>query len=202
MREAGFTLVEMLVALFIFSILAAGGAALITFSLDGQEISAEGHEKTAALSIARSLIRNDMTQMTRRAARPPLGGSGDIIMAGGLSARDGVLITFVQNGWANPQVEAARSTLQYVEYILEDERFIRRSRTHVDAPPQPDVRERILLEGVKSADIRFRSNGQWSNRWLASVSAQGVLPDAVAFDLDVSGYGRLSLLALVGEAST
>ena len=184
----GFTLVEMLVALFIFAIISAAGVSIVTYGIDAKAATREATNRLRDVQIARALLKADLAQPVQRPVRDAYG----ITRQG-----DGTLMSFVRGGWANPGQVEARSTLQFVQYAVVDGKFIRRSRLRLDATVNTPDDERVLLSGVSNVEVRFYSGGQWADRHGTGRKGEASLPDAVALDMDVAGFGHLTQLFLV-----
>lgn len=188
----GFTLVEMMVALLIFGLVAAAGVGLMTFSVDNQETVRARTDRLAQFQRARALLKADLSQAAARRTRGPDGRLSAEAFGGG----EGALLAFVRRGWDNPDADP-RASLQYVEYRLAEGRLERRVRPALDGaelgPPQ------VLLTGVRAASVALAHKGQWLETLPAE--AQAAPPQAVRVDLELSDLGPVSQLFLVsGEA--
>jgi len=194
----GFTLVEMLVALFIFAIISAAGVSIVTYGIDAKAATREATNRLRDVQIARALLKADLAQPVQRPVRDAYGDNRLPAFSGGITRQgDGTLMSFVRGGWANPGQVEARSTLQFVQYAVVDGKFIRRSRLRLDATANTPDDERVLLSGVSNVEVRFYSGGQWADRHGTGRKGEAGLPDAVALDMDVAGFGHLTQLFLV-----
>lgn len=190
--QGGFTLVEMLVALFIFGIISASGVLVLTFGLQAKERSAVVVERLKTFQLARAVLKSDLGQLVERPARGPLGGG--LVFRGGVARGKVPVLAFVRSGWDNPYAAEDRSALQYVEYALEDGVLLRRSRVRVDAAADTPERSRPVLSGVTSFSIAFFDGVQWSDSW-QSVSGRGIgLPKVVAIEAEIEGLGEIRQL--------
>ena len=190
-QEAGFTLVELLVALFIFGLLSAAGVALLSFSVRAQDAADTRLDALSALRRANALIGADLAQATSRisrdeagAVRPAFDGAADSLM-------------LVRRGWENFD-GAPRASLQKVEYRLVGDRLERRGYFHVDgAPPLESV---TLLSGVRRMGLRYRdASGAWRERWDPTRITD--LPRAVELVADSESQGTVRQLFAVGAPS-
>lgn len=165
-RQAGFTLAEMLVALFILSILAvAGGNLLLRATASGEQL--RHREATVRqLDIAQALIRSDLESVIRRGVEPVDTYGGPITLAGGETNRVDGLLRLVRNGWMNPDGTASRSDLQAVNYSLSAEgELVRTAWLRPDATASTPVAERVLLRDVADVDLAFWKGDQMSAYW-------------------------------------
>jgi len=194
----GFTLVEMLVALFIFAIISAAGVGIVTYGIDAKAATAQATDRLRDVQIARAMLKADLAQPVMRQVRDAYGDNRLPVFSGGITRQgDGTLMSFVRGGWANPGLAEDRSDLQFVQYAVKDDRLIRRSRSRLDATVNTPDEERVLLSGVSNVEIRFYKAGQWADRFGTGLKGQMDLPDAVALDMDVQGIGHLTQLFLV-----
>ncbi|MFN4295389.1 MAG: type II secretion system minor pseudopilin GspJ [Brevundimonas sp.] len=189
-RRAGFTLVEVLVALAIFAMVASAGVGLLSFAIDNRLAVREVSERTAAFQRARALMRADLGQAAPRRVRGADGAPQAAFELGGDS-----LFAVTRRGWINPS-EAPRASMQRVDYRLIDGRLERRVRERLDGarPAEPQV----LLENVESAQVTVILDGDPIADWRPVQNRP--LPDAVRIDLTLAGYGPVSQLFLVAGA--
>jgi general secretion pathway protein J len=165
--EDGFTLVEVMVALMIFAMIAAAGVAILSFSVRSQAATGAKLDDAAALGRTVSILSADLAQATNRPARDE-GGTVRPAFAGDVAS-----LSLVRLGWIN--VDAApRSTAQKVAYRVASGTLERIAYPMVDgAQPLPAA---AMLTRVKAVRLRYRFRGAWSDRW---DGAQGVpIPDA------------------------
>jgi len=144
MRQQGFTLLELIVAIAILAIM-AGAAYAGWFNVT-----------QIAQSSERVVERYDSI----------VGGKRKSIE---VSQAGEYVVQVTRGGWTNPALLQVppRSDLQRVSYILDDEsQLMRRYWYHVDRFDSTSFSERRLLENVNSFTFRFFDlNGTWHNTW-------------------------------------
>ncbi len=200
-RDAGFTLVEVLVAMAIVSMIAVAGSVVLVSALNTSERFAENDERLKELDLARQVIERDLLQVTNRAVREPFGEVRDFVFEGGLD-ESCPLLAFTRNGWENPEGLAARSDLQFVEYCLVEDRLVRRARMRLDVTTQTPENERILLTGVRSLEVLFPQEGgrlvrEWRQTEAVSGAGLGAFPRMVIMSFELDHFGPLELRFLV-----
>lgn len=190
---AGFTLVELLVALFIFAILSAAATALLAFGIDASARTAERLDGLAAVTRSRSLLTTDLGQAAPRMWRNEAGARVAAFEGNGTADASGMVLRMVRRGWRNDG-GALRSSLQRVEYRLSGDRLERISWPLVDGttanPPA------VLMTGVSGLRLRFHNAGEWADRW--APDKPDALPDAVEITLASAATPELRQLFLVG----
>lgn len=192
MKRAGFTLVEVLISLLIFALIAAAGASVLSLSIDNRFAVKAASDRTAELQRTRALLRADLGQAAARRSRGPTGRPQPQPMMGATAPGDPVLV-LSRAGWSNPG-EAARPSLQRVEYRLVEGRLERRVSSHLDGarpgPPQ------VLYDGVRDLTVTFLRDGTEAPAFLTTLERP--LPDAVRLRMTLEGYGPVEQLFLVG----
>jgi len=204
--DAGFSLLEALVSLFIIGMLSTAGLAILSMTLDGRAHFDTAAERVADLERANSALKADLAQLVRRTSRDALGAQRSYVFAGGLDipSRDGrsPILAFVRTGRENPGGIEARGSTAYVEYLLEDGNFIRRMAVRTDPTQETPVVETVLMHGVVRADIAFGAASGWRDSVVLSASAVNAagFPDVVAVTLELAGVGEVRQLFLTGLA--
>ncbi len=112
----GFTLIEILVALFIFAIVGLMGTQLISRVSNQQVILSERGARLIELQRAMSILKRDFMQIQRRSIRDEHGDQQPAI-----HLEDDDRIEFTRSGWRNPFGQP-RSELQRVAYRLDEEK--------------------------------------------------------------------------------
>ena len=190
----GFTLIEMMVALLIFSILATAGVALLSFSVRAQAASGAKLDDLAALQRTLSILSADLAQASARPVRDEAGTMLPAFVGEGGGGQP--LLRLVRGGWTNLDAQP-RAGAQKVAYQLVGGTLQRLAYIRLDgAPPLPAA---ALLTRVDGVTLRFRHRGAWSDRW---DGAGGVpLPQALEVKLQRAGVEYRQLF-LVGTGYT
>jgi general secretion pathway protein J len=191
--RAGFTLVEVMVSLLIFAMLAGAGAAVLSGAIDNRFAIKAASDRVGDLQRMRGLLRADLGQATARRSRGPTGRPMPQPIIGAVAPGDPILV-LNRAGWSNPG-EQARPSLQRVEYRLVEDRLERRASDHLDGarpgPPQ------VLYRGVKDVTVSFLRDGEAAPAFISSLDRP--LPDAVSIGMTVDGYGRIEQSFIVGS---
>ena len=148
-NEDGFTLVEVLISLFIFALISAGTMTALTQSLQGKERLAASMDELNQLNAARAIMRADMAALSLRQSRDELGGFNPYVLT-----TDGeALLTFTRRGTLNPSGLEKRGDLERVEYHFENGALIRRSYAHENPPQEATSFDRILLDNLQDTQL-------------------------------------------------
>ena len=190
--EQGFTLVEMMVALFIFAILSVSGVLLLRSAVDSSEVTAENLGRMADMQRFVSLIEADLSQTVPRSYRNSNGERTAAFKSGSGGIND-PLLEFTRGGNSNVN-EAQRSSLQRVEYRIVGGELQRFSYAATDGGAISEAA--ILLVNLSDVTVRFREKrGLWTNRWESERLAD--LPRAVEIGFELDGR-QIRHMFLVG----
>lgn len=212
--QGGFTLMEVLIALLIISIVMTAGSTMMIASMRASDQLRQLDERLGGLQQTQAILRRDLAQMVARPARDEYGQDLGFAFRGTDDPRL-PLLSFTRAGWDNPDAVEARSDLQYVEYVFADGVLSRRYPLRPDPTPDTPVVTRVLLTGVRDLRISFGDAQRWSNEWLWASSGassgasrgtsqtlgmemQRTPPAMVWLELDIEGLGEISLLVMSG----
>lgn len=191
--QRGFTLVEILVAIAIFSLIASASTAVLTNVIAASEQSSQSIERLQSLQRAMMVIERDLLQAVNRA--PRIGGvdNNTTVFFGGAgemqSTHDGV--SFVRNGWQNPMWLLPRSNMQGVAYRLNSDNVLERLHTlFVDNDLGVDPTVRPLLTDVTDLNIEFMVaiNSRNEISWDESYKGNKV-PKGIAIEITTKDFG-------------
>ncbi len=200
-KSRGFTLLELLISMSIFSILslmAYGGLdSIITTKTHTEKAS----KRLVELQQAFMFISRDIEQTISRSVRD---GFGDVqpAMRGGSFGRE--VLTLTRAGYTNP-LQQMRSNLQRVAYRLDDDKLMRVSWRMVDQDFTQEPQSRQLLDKVERIEIRFfQGQAQAKEQWPSGIGSNDniLLPSAVEFKIILEDMGEIRRLFVLppGEA--
>ena len=171
--EAGFTLVEMLVSLLIFSIIATIATAMTAGATRSFAASSTALSALSDLDRTRSVLAADLGQA---AHRPSLAADGSPMPAFMLTPSGFVLVRY-RGGDVLPNIEK-------ISWGVVDGRLLRQPFPAIDGAPPGDAL--VMLDGVSEVRIRVADRGGWRDDW--NPSAPEDLPKAVELTL-IRGQG-------------
>ena len=192
--SAGFTLLEILVALAVFAVVSVLATRILGSIVELAEATGERSAALAAVQRALAVVERDVEQMVRRPVRDEMGDLGAAVAIG-----DATLIEFTRQGWQNP-LDKPRTTLQRVAYAQRDGKLLRLYWPVLDRAPGSAPVAQVLLDGVsEAAFVGHDDAGQEHRHWPASAAsdAAGVDLAGVELRLKTATFGRLARLWLV-----
>jgi general secretion pathway protein J len=199
MRTRGFTLVEVLVAIFVFAIVSAIAMGGYNELAKQSGIVADSAGRTRAVQSAVQRISLDFSSLEPRPVREPLGDSVQPALRA--DARTEQLAELTHSGWSNP-AGVPRSTLQRVTYRLEDKKLLREYWVVLDRTLAGEPQSAVLIDRVTSMKMRFMdSNRTWHEQWppmgYSAPDAPRLRPIAVEFTLELEDWGEIKRLVEV-----
>ncbi len=221
-RHKGFTLLELLVAMSIFALLAIMAYSGLDTVLDTRRILEQNMNRLSEIQKSVLFISRDLDQIVNRGIRDQYGDYQPALSASALNVGlDAPVIEFTHTGYSNP-LGVKRSHLQRVAYHLRNHVLYRDSWQVLDRAQDSHPYKARLCDKVESIGFRFMDEkGQWHTQWppvtngndiLPSSSARkkgiatastSLLPRAVEFSLKLSDWGIITrLLQLPENASS
>ncbi|MBM4234569.1 MAG: type II secretion system protein GspJ [Gammaproteobacteria bacterium] len=192
----GFTLLELLVVLFVSAVMfAIGYAGLAQVAANRAQIL-ESQRSLGELQRAVRVLGNDLSQLDPRPIRDELGRS----VSPALIAEPGTPspLGFTRSGRAGTS-EHARSSLQRIEYLLENGELVRLSWQVLDRAQGTQAARRVLMRGVRALKFRFLDRrGEWTEIWPQMQPTEGgdggtlrSRPRAIEFTLESEAHGAI-----------
>lgn len=199
MRARGFTLVEVMVAVFIFGILAMLAYGGYNQMARQSDIVDSNAGRSRAIQSAMQRMSEDFAMIEPRPVREPLGESVEPALRS--DARTEMLAELTRSGWSNP-AGVSRSTLQRVAYRLENNKLQRAYWNALDRTMTAEPTAATLLDKVRTVSFRFMDQNQsWHQQWpplgYSGPDAVRLRPIAVEITLDLEDWGKVVRLVEV-----
>ncbi len=187
----GFTLLEIIVALFIFSIVSMILISALHNIINNQAATEKNAARLEKLQIALLLLSRDLEQTINRPIITPskkeegfLGTSTTVI--------------FTHAGLQNPFNALTRTTLQRTRYQFNDNRLIRTTSPVLDPTENTPFDSRTLLTDVSALQFDYLDkNNKFQPTWPPADQATAVLPRAVRVTLTLKNWGKIHQLYVI-----
>lgn len=164
----GFTLLEIIVVVLVFSVMsvmAYGGLRSVLRTRTGIESSME---RTAELQRAYMRLRGDFQNLRDRPARDEYGDAQAPLSID----REGHL-RLIRGGQRNP-LGTSRSSIERIQYTVKDRALRRASWRAIDLPQKSEPVDLVLLANVEEVRWRFLDTAnEWQEEWPANSQNRG-----------------------------
>ncbi len=198
----GFTLLELMAAMAIFSLLSVMAYAGLQSAMTNKEHTENQAQRLVELQTAFMFIGRDFEQAISRSVRDGFGEVKSALEGGEFGA---TLISLTRAGRTN-FLQIPRSTLQRVAYELEDDSFYRLSWPMLDQDFDQEPQRQELLKNVKKVSLRYLDNAfEWQDQWPAGFEENvnpTLLPRAIeaTWEFDDVGIIRRVFRLSAGES--
>lgn len=199
-RPLGFTLLELLVAIAILSLVAVGSYQMLFDTIATRDQAMLRERGLRDLQRAQMLLQRDLLQVVQRPIRDEFGD----LQPAFLIPRENSL-EFTRLGWRNP-LQQARSDLVRVRYQVSNGRLLREHWPVLDRVRDSTPVQIVLLEKVSDFHVRARSGGNWAPAWPPLGDGQRrpdaqPLPEAVELTFTLAPWGEIRRVIILPEGS-
>ncbi|WP_299795577.1 type II secretion system minor pseudopilin GspJ [uncultured Shewanella sp.] len=185
---AGFTLLEMLVAIAIFSMLGLAANSVLQTVLQNDAATKEFSGKLKSLQQGFGALERDLGQMVARTPRLLEGGRGTTVFQTGEDILDSESegLVFYRLGWLNPDGLLPRGSIQSVAYVVRENNLERWYYPYPEPEFGSEPIKTIVIKDVISVEYSFFMEDKWERK------VDGTkLPKAIAMEIELEGYGKI-----------
>jgi general secretion pathway protein J len=188
-RRAGFTLIEILIALAVFSVLAVIAYRGIDQMVRARQVMDADNRQWRDLALVMGRFEEDLSQAANRPWRDE-GGVTQEAVRGGVAPID-------YNGAQLEVVRFDEQRLMRIGYRLQGTRLQLLIWDALDLAPRAQPKAYTLLEGVTRFQVRFVDpNGEWQPNW-PQAAFRGRNPRGVEVSLTLSGGRTVTRLVVL-----
>jgi general secretion pathway protein J len=196
--DRGFTLLELLVALTIFSLISVAMYGSLTSMIETRTHLADDSQRLRELQTAFRIIGRDIEQAVDR----PIRTAYEPEMPAMIWTEQPGNFELTTNGRRNPAM-VKRSSLQRVAYRLEDDLLIKDTWPVLDRAVETRPFSQVLARDIEGFEMAFIDKDKVNHRvWPPAKSAFGTgdapLPKAVQVLLYLKNWGRIDRLFVIG----
>jgi general secretion pathway protein J len=163
-KQRGFTLLEVLIAIFITAAIGLGSWQVLNQAIRTNELTQARLTELGDLQKTMFFLSRDIQQIVPRGIRDSFGDYRPALS----SKEESYLIEFTRVGWRNPLPERdKRSELQRVAYMLNaDGELERHTWAVLDREQDSEPKVRRLFAGLLEVKVSFLSeNNEWQDEW-------------------------------------
>jgi general secretion pathway protein J len=209
-KNSGFTLLEVLIALSIFAIIMVMVTTGLNAVLNFRDRIQVQQQRVHQLQLALFLLKRDIEQMVQYEGDPS-----------SLISTDSEAIEFIRTGISNPEAQMPRSHLQKIRYVYSDDQLIRsfsdlrvlrdqkveKSKKETifseqsknfqeDLTEEPHWFSRTLLSDLKKVNFRFWVEKKWLKEWkepfVSPSQRKYFLPQAILITIEMKSGKKIS----------
>lgn len=198
-KQHGFTLLEILIALAVFAILATITSSAMYYAFNTRARVNEQADRLNTLQLAVTLIERDVEQIVARAIR----GNEMHLFPAFIGQHQYLELT--RNGIVNPNSEEKRSSLKRIAYVCQNNQLLRRSWESLDTTNRKLYEDKVLLDNIVNCKFAYLNHSlqvlpEWRENALQQNQQSEPLPKAIQFTLTLKDWDKMSLLFIIPEA--
>ncbi len=171
----GFTLIEVLVSLVILSMIAVISSNIVQSSLELERTSSQRLSSARSLNFSSILIRRDIRQIINVPLKDFYGNPMSATLIGNNEDKRMMFNTKIKS------ISNNSSPIKRVEYVLEDNKFIRRQFFSTNPYDADEFIATFLIEDISQMDIEFMFQRQWYQQWPISPITERQIPTLIKF---------------------
>jgi len=206
---AGFTLLELLIAIALFALLGLATYRMLEAVLRSDEVVRAQETQLRQLGRAVWRLEQDLIQAVPRPVRDGYGDEQNALIGQLSSFEGGAALELTRSGWRNP-TGLLRSNLQRVRWRLSGDSLERLYWTVLDRDLDSEPRVQRVLDDVTELRLRYLdAENSWHEEWPPFDFGRGNpeeqarrLPVAVEVSFDHLRYGTITRLLRLPDGPT
>ena len=189
MNAKGFTLIEILVAIFLASLIVILVFSGLSTSLSMNEKTLNRSNLLSQITLTDKIIKRDLLHALDRKARDERGDELDSPLFGETLLNEGIFLAFSIH---TPIKDTSQGALKWVEYSKEGSQIIRSEYSYADKVLDSLMHTSILLESVDSLDLKFFNQGSFTEVWPPQETVEfSELPQMIEISFKFKLYGDI-----------
>lgn len=198
-KHQGFTLIEILIALAVFAILATITSSVLYNAFTARSRVNEQSNRLNELQLAISLIQQDTSQTIERAIR-----TNEMTLSPAFIGQTNYL-EFTRDGVVNPGSIEKRSTLKRVAYGCQGGALVRRYWNTIDTINKNTYEEKLLLSHLTECHFGYLNQNlqilpEWREQAITLNQRKEPFPKAIQVNVTLQDMGEINLLFTIPEA--
>lgn len=198
-KQNGFTLIEILIALAVFAILATITSSTLYYAFTTRTRITAQADQLNNLQLALTLFERDITQTVQREVR------GNNMHIFPVFVGEKFYLEFTRGGVINPNTNEKKSNLQRIAFLCKNKQLIKRKWYSLDTMDRTKFSDQVLLSHLNNCQFAYLNHSlQLLSEWRANAKTQDQkeepLPKAIQFNLSLQNWGKASFLYIIPEA--
>lgn len=195
--QHGYTLIEIMIALVVFSIIATITATAMSRAFDTRALVKKQSNQLDNLQLTIAIIERDIFQITNRSTR-------DVTMALKPFIGRKQYTEFTRGGFVNPHTKEKASSLKRVALFCRNNELIRRVWRVLDAAQKEEYADKVLLSSINNCTFAYLSDkneilSEWRSHSLTTAYSSSKLPKAIQLNFVLPQWGKMSMLFIISE---
>ncbi len=198
-KMKGFTLLEILIALSIFALLATITSSSLYYAFSTRTKVNLQADRLNKLQLAISIIQQDTSQIIDRAIR------GNEMRLFPVIVGQSEYMEFTRDGIINPKSKEKRSTLKRIAFACLEGQLIHRTWNSLDPIDRNKYQDRVLIDNLDDCHFSYLNHNlqslpEWREQALSLDQRAETFPTALQINLSLKDWGKINLLFIVPEA--
>jgi len=191
-KSSGFTLLEILIALFVFTILSFMMTGALHTVINAQAGAEQNAERARGLQIALVRMSRDISQIINRPVKTTTGKDVPAFVG----APEGFAYTYLGDDHAGDE---KKSALKRAQYIYKDGELWRMTWAVLDQTEKsPEPVERRIQSHLSAASFEYLDDkNKFQKNWPAAGRRGGPLPKAIRISLTIKNWGTVKQLYVI-----
>jgi general secretion pathway protein J len=195
-QSRGFTLLEILIALFIFAMLSIVMIGALHAVMDAEAGVENSAARLRQLQFTLLIMSRDIEQAVNRPVINAF-GKEDAALIGTYNG-----FTLTHMGVANAVENLATSSMQRTRYVFAGGNLLRMVWPVLDLAPETQARTSFLLKEVNDGHFEYLgNNNRFYNTWPIKEQSDQILPLAIRIFLSIPSWGKMSELYVIPTQS-
>lgn len=192
----GFTLIEILIALTVFAILATITSSSLYYAFNTRAKVITQADRLNNLQLALSMIQQDTLQTVER----PITGNDLHIFPAFIGMAN--YFEFTRDGVLNPNSIEKRSSLKRVALACEGNKLLHRTWLSLDPIDRGSYQDRLLLDNLSECHFTYvnqslQSLHEWREQALTQNQRREPFPKAIQVNLTLKDWGEMTMLFII-----
>lgn len=199
MKNKGFTLIEILIALTVFAILATITSSSLYYAFNTRSRVNAQADRLSSLQLAISMIQQDTLQIVERGIR------GNEMRLFPLIVGQPQYLEITRDGVINPNSMEKRSNLKRIAYVCLDGKLLHRSWVSLDPINRNNYSDKLLIDDITECHFSYlnqslQSLSEWREQAIGQNQRAEPFPKAIQINITLRDLGDMSLLFVIPEA--
>jgi general secretion pathway protein J len=195
----GFTLIEILIALTIFAIIATITSSSLYYAFNIRARVNAQAERLNSLQMAVSIIQQDTIQTVERGIR------GNEMRLFPAFIGQNAYLELTRDGAINPNSLEKRSTLKRIALVCQEGKLLHRTWDSLDPVDRNKYEDKLLLDDLTQCQFNYLNRNlqvlsEWREQAVDQNQKKEPLPKAIQMKITIKAWGDMDMLFIIPGA--